>query len=104
MSQALDRLSRELRSAVLAGDHMLTERLVLEYAVAVQQVWESLAESDRGASPLPNTVRELLTWARGMTVVQRAIASEQLAVVEKAVRYKSSRAQEPGRRAIQVQA
>jgi hypothetical protein len=102
MSEALDRISRELRSSVLAGEHALAGRLVAEYCEAVRQTWESLPESGRAASTLPATVCELLTWARGMTVVQRAIDSEQLAVVDKAIRYHSSQAKESSLPAIQV--
>jgi hypothetical protein len=94
MSPALDSLSLELRSVVLGGDHVLAGRLVAEYATAVREFWESLPESERAASIVPTQARELLTWARGMAVVQRAMAAEHLAIVRKAGRYEPLR--EPG--------
>jgi len=90
MSEVLDNISRELRAAVLAGDHALAERRFCEYAQTVAQIWRALSESDRRASTLPQTVHELITWIRGMTIVQRAISAEQLAAVEQALRYQAS--------------
>jgi hypothetical protein len=89
MSEPLDRITLELRAAVLAGDHTAAQGLVFEYSDAVRQVWEELPEDQRTQSTLPATALECLTWVRGMTVVQRAMAAEQLAVVEKIVRYQS---------------
>jgi hypothetical protein len=90
MSQALHKVSLELRSALLGGDHVLANRLVTEYADAVRQIWESLPESERAASPIPTDARELLTWAKEMTIVRRAVAAAQLAVVQKASRYRAA--------------
>ena len=102
MAQALDRLSREFRSAILGGDHDLAGKLVSEYAGALGEFWEALPESTRAASLIPQQARELLTWAHGMTQVQRAIAAAQLAVIEKASRYKDARSDEPRRPAVQL--
>jgi len=84
----LDQLARELRAAVLAGDHARANRVVLEYGVAASQYWATLSAIDRAASPLPKLARELLAWARGMTIVQRTIAGEQLAAVQRTRRYR----------------
>jgi hypothetical protein len=101
MPERLDRIARELRSAVLAGDHVLAERLASEYREALAEAWQGLPQSVRAASPLPAQARETLTWARGMTIVQRAMLAEQLAVLDKSIRYASDRA--PSRRStIQV--
>jgi hypothetical protein len=91
MSQALHNISRELRSALLGGDHVLANRLVSEYTDALRELWERMPESDRAASSIPQQTRELLTWAHDMTVVRRAIDAAQLAVVEKAGRYNAAR-------------
>jgi len=90
MSQALHKISVELRTALLGGDHVLADRLVNEYAQAAREAWESLSDSERAASALPHQASELLTWAREMTVVRRAMAGAQLAVVEKAARYSAA--------------
>jgi hypothetical protein len=91
MPPALHKISRELRSALLGGDQVRAELLVSEYAAAVREIWESLPQSDRAASSIPRQAAELLTWARDMTVVRRAMAAEQLAVVQKASRYSATR-------------
>jgi hypothetical protein len=90
MSQALLKLSVDLRSALLGGDHVLADRLVTEYAQAAREVWESLPEAERATSALPQQARELLTWAHEMTVVRRAMAGAQLAIVQKAAHYSSA--------------
>jgi len=90
MSQALHKVSLELRSALLGGDQVLANRLVMEYSDAVRQLWESLPESERAASSIPTDARELLTWAKEMTVVRRAMAAAQLTVVQKASRYSAA--------------
>ncbi|HLG96582.1 MAG TPA: hypothetical protein VKX49_09770 [Bryobacteraceae bacterium] len=87
MPAVLDNIAFEFRSAVLAGDHVLAARRVSEYAAAVAQLWETLTQEERAASELPAQVRELLSWARGMAIVQRVIAAEQLAILQKASRY-----------------
>jgi hypothetical protein len=90
MSPALHKIARELRSALLGGDQIRAELLVSEYAAGVRELWEALPESDRAASPIPRQAAELLAWARDMTVVRRAMAAEQLAVVQKASRYSAA--------------
>ena len=87
MPEPLDRLASELRGAVMSADHALAERLARDYCQSAQQLWESLSESERAASTLAQSTFELLTWARGMTIVQRIIDAEQLAAVQKLVRY-----------------
>ncbi len=87
MSQALDKIAVDLRSALLGGDHVLANRLVNDYAEMAREVWEALPESERATSTLPQNTRELLTWAHEMTVVRRAMAGAQLDIVQKASRY-----------------
>lgn len=77
---------------MLAGDHVLAERLATEYREALAEAWQGLPQSVRAASPLPAQAHEALTWARGMTIVQRALLAEQLAVLDKSIRYASDRA------------
>ncbi len=83
-------ISLKFRSAILAGDHALAGQLASEYALALRELWELLPEDERAASPVPQQSAELLTWAHRMTVVQRAIAKEQLAVIEKASHYQAA--------------
>jgi hypothetical protein len=89
MSQALHKVSLELRSALLGGDQVRAARLVSEYTDALREFWETLPESDRASSSIPQQARELLTWAHDMTVVRRAMAAAQLTVVEKASLYRT---------------
>ena len=103
MSQALDIIARDFRSAVLAGEHALAGRLACEYSDAVRQVWDAIPEADRAASTLPVTACELLAWARGVTIVQHAMARAQLRVAQKAIRYKSSQIPASYSHAIQFQ-
>jgi len=92
MPTVLDRIARDLRSAVLAADHAGAQRLASEYTKALAEFWETLPEPARGSSTLATQANELLTWARGMTIVQRAILGEQLAVLEKSLRYATDQA------------
>ena len=90
MPQPPDRIASELRSAVLAGDHGQADRLVQAYTEALRELWLALPESERAASAVPGQARELLEWAREMTLVQRALAAQHLAIVETASRYESA--------------
>lgn len=87
MPEPLDKIAREIRSAVLGGDHACAERLIAKYIEALREVWEALPEEARAASDIPKVARELLGWVHEMTVVQRAMAADQLAVIEKAWHY-----------------
>ena len=87
MPQPPDEIARDLRAAVLAADHELARRLASEYTEAVAELWQDLPEAARADSALPRQTSELLAWARGMTIVQRAILGEQLAGLEKSLRY-----------------
>lgn len=87
LSDRLERASRELREAVIAVDHSAAERAASRYVEALQKFWESLKESERAVSPVPTTARELLGWAREMTLIQRNMAADQLTVLRKASRY-----------------
>jgi hypothetical protein len=98
MVQTLDKLSRDFRTAVLASDHDLALELAPEYAGALAELWESLPESERVAA------RELMVWAHQMTLLQRAIAAAQLAVIEKASHYNVDSAAETPGRAVQFSA
>jgi hypothetical protein len=101
MPQALHRISRELRSALLGGDQVRANRLVSEYTDALRELWESLPETDRAASSLPQQAGELLTWAHDMTVVRHAMAAAQLGIVQKASRYITPRPAKSPRPAVQ---
>src|SRR5579871_6180871 len=101
MPETLDKIAIAFRSAVLAADYALAERLAGEYRNALVDAWRTLPESGRETSSLPQQARENFTWARGMTIVQRAMLAEQLAVLEKTRRYAADRG--AGRRStIQV--
>lgn len=65
-------------------------------------MWESLPEPERAASPVPKQARELLSWARDVTIVQRALTIEQLSILEKACRYQPAGWLESRSRAIEV--
>lgn len=88
---ALDKLANELRSAVLAADHAAADRAARAYAEAVARFWTALTPADRAGSTLPGVARELLGWARGMTIVQRAIAGDQLAGLQRTKVYRHER-------------
>ena len=87
LSGSLERASLELRAAVIAADHVRAERAVSHYVEAVRQVWEVLPEQERVASQIPGRTRELLAWAREMALIQRNLAADQYAVLQKARRY-----------------
>jgi hypothetical protein len=87
LSRNLERTSHELRAAVIAADHARAERAVSAYVESVRQVWESLPEQERAASQIPARSRELLAWAREMAMIQRNMAADQYAVLQKARRY-----------------
>ncbi|HTS51086.1 MAG TPA: hypothetical protein VMH05_24235 [Bryobacteraceae bacterium] len=88
----MDKIALDLRTAVLAADHAGAQRLAAEYTKALTEFWEALPEPARVSSTLATQANELLTWARGMTIVQRAILGEQLAVLEKSMRYATDQA------------
>jgi len=96
MPQQPDEIAQELRSAVLAADYALAGQLASEYTKSLAEYWQSLPEPERAASTLARQASELLTWARGMTIVQRAILGEQLAVLEKSLRYAIDQAPKQG--------
>jgi len=87
MPQPQDNLARELRAAVLAGDHENANRLTVEYAAALREHWMALSAQERADSTFPMLSLELLTWARDMTLMQQAMAAQHLALVEKAQRH-----------------
>ncbi len=90
MPQPPDNLARQLRAAVLAGDHARAECLVRDYSQALRAFWESLTAEERAASNVPGQVHELLGWAREMTLVQRALTAQHLEIVETASRYETT--------------
>ena len=98
MAQSLDKILQDFRTAVLRGDYDLARELAPEYAGALGQLWESLPESGRLAA------RKLLVWAHQMTVLQRALAAAQLAVIEKASHYNVDGAVEAPGPAVQFSA
>jgi hypothetical protein len=87
LSGKVERASHELRAAVIAADHARAERAVSAYVEAVRQVWEALPEQERTGSQIPARSRELLAWAREMAMIQRNMAADQYAVLQKARRY-----------------
>ena len=64
----------------------------MEYAEALGWHWTTLSANERAASPLPKQSRELLNWARKMTLMQQAITAAHLSAVEKAGRQLTARA------------
>jgi hypothetical protein len=92
MPQPLDNIARDLRAAVLGGDHELAARLTEEYTGAVRIQWESMTADEREGSRLPRQSNELLTWARDVAIMQHGMAGQHLAALEMAHRYLSARA------------
>lgn len=93
MQETADILALQLRAAVLAGDHPAALRLVAAYGEALREYWIGLAPGERAVSTLPRQSLELLKWVRDMTLTQRAMTSEHLRIVHKAMRYQTARAQ-----------
>ena len=89
LTRGVELTSRELRAAVIAVDHNAAERAASRYIEALQKFWESMPEQERAVSPVPTTARELLDWAREMTLIQRNLAADQFNVLQKASRYHS---------------
>lgn len=87
LTRDVDQASRQLRAAVIAADHAGAERASSSYVEALQKLWEALPEQERAGSPIPARTRELLAWAREMTLIQRNLAADQHAVLQKASRY-----------------
>jgi len=83
----LDALMLEVRSAVLAGDHVAVGRLAEEYAQALSHFWEPLSDVERANSTVPEQALQLLAWTREMAIIQRALTADHMAIVEKASRY-----------------
>lgn len=83
--------ARELRSAIIVGDHALAQQLATAYVDALRTLWESMPEEQRSVSMLPSEARALLLWAHQSTLIQKAIAADQLAVAQKALRYHPSK-------------
>ncbi len=81
--------SKQLKAAVIAGDHAGAERATASYVEALRAHWDSLSERERADSPVPARARELLAWAREMTIIQRTLTRDQLAVLQKASRYEA---------------
>ena len=82
-------LSREFRAAVIAGDHARAQHLFSGYVEALRVLRGSLPDEEFAASGEPARARELLRWARQAALIQRALAADQLAFVQKARRYQS---------------
>ena len=87
-----DSLARELRAAVLAGDHPKAMRLAVQYTEAVRADWVVLNAPEREASRLPQQSVELLNWVREMTLMHRGMTGEHLKVLARASRYQTARA------------
>ena len=67
-------------------------------------MWESLPERERATSLVPKLARELLEWARDVTIVQHTLARKQLLILEKARPYQPAGQLESRSRAIEVRA
>lgn len=85
----------------MAADYVLAGQFAADYREALIETWHSLPDSARAESSLPQQATEILTWARGMTIVHRAMLAEQLAALDKAIRYTSDATLHP-RSMIQV--
>lgn len=92
MPQPLDNIAYDLRAAVLASDHDNAQRFVVAYTTALHQYWNSLTPKERSTSELPKQAVQLLNWAREMTLMQKGITGQHLAIVGKASRYQTARA------------
>ena len=92
MPQPPDNLALELRAAALASDHEEAARLAAEYTEALSEYWTLLSDEERATSPIPKQSIELLNWVREMTIMQHALATEHLSIVENASRYQTARA------------
>jgi hypothetical protein len=90
LSDDLEGASHELRAAVIAADHARAECALSDYVRALQQTWEVLPEQERAVSAIPRTAHELLAWARQMTLIQRNLARDQYAILQKTSRYYSA--------------
>jgi hypothetical protein len=85
-------LARELRAAVLGNDHQQAVRLAEQYTAALDQQWARMSPAERASSGIPKQARELITWARNVTIMQYAMAASHLSAIEKANRYLTARA------------
>lgn len=88
MPALLDKIANEFRAAILAADHVEAARLAADYVEAVRLLWAGMTPDERTASHLPVQTRELLAWARDMTINQRAFTAQQLEFVEIASSYR----------------
>ena len=94
----LTELARQFRAAILAGDHISAMTLAEAYGNALEPYWTNLNDADRANSQVPSTARELLTWAREATLIQRSMVGNQLTVLDKAIRYQD----QTGSHAVQL--
>jgi hypothetical protein len=85
-------LARELRAAVLGSEHKQAARLAEQYTGALSQHWAGMSPAERASSGLPKQARELLTWARNVTIMQHAMAAAHLGAIEKTKRSLTARA------------
>ena len=92
MPRPLDDVSRDLRAAIIIGEHADALRLVDEFTQVVQQKWERMTAAERAASAMPQQSQELFAWAADMAAMQQRMASEHLMVLETAHRYLNARA------------
>ena len=75
---------------MIATDHARAARALDRFVEALREHWQSLPEGVRATSGIPSRTRELMTWTREMTLIQRNLAADQLNVVQKASRYHSA--------------
>ena len=85
-------LSRELRAAVVGGDHSGAQTLASAYVEAVRSLWESWPEEKRSRCPSLAEARELLPWALEATLIQRGLYGDQFTALQMASGYRQSRA------------
>lgn len=87
-----DDIARDLRGAILTGDHAEASRLAEQYQRALAGEWQGMSQRERAASDLPRRSRELLTWATGVARMQHTMAGQHLAALGMAQQYLKARA------------
>ncbi|HYL76450.1 MAG TPA: hypothetical protein VEU96_19715 [Bryobacteraceae bacterium] len=85
-------ISADFRAAIIAGDHSRAQEIASFYVSALGTLWESLPAEQRISSDLPEQAGKLMRWGQQATMIQRNLASDQLASLHRAIRYRQSAA------------
>lgn len=85
-------ISADFRAAIIAGDHSRAQEIASFYVSALGTLWESLPVEQRISSDLPEQAGKLMRWGQQATMIQRNLASDQLASLQRAIRYRHSAA------------